>query len=206
MIQAVIFDIGNVLIEWIPENHYDRVIGEDRRRKMFAEVDLHAMNEKVDLGAPFKETIYETAEAYPEWTSEIRMWHDDWICLAAPVIPHSVKLLRALRAKGIPVFALTNFGVGSFDYAESIYAFLSEFDRRYISGHMKVVKPDSQIYQMVEDDCGLPPESLLFADDRDDNIQAALARGWKAHLFENPKGWADCLVEHGVLTKEETAL
>ena len=39
-VQAVIFDIGNVLIEWQPERFYDAEIGEARRRTMFAAVDL----------------------------------------------------------------------------------------------------------------------------------------------------------------------
>lgn len=202
-IEAVIFDIGNVLIEWQPERYYDRVIGEERRRRMFAEVDLHGMNERVDLGGDFTATIYETAEAYPEWREEIRMWRDNWIELAAPLIPHSLKLMRALRARGVPVHALTNFGIGSFDYAIPFYPWLDEFDRRYISGHMKVTKPNPLIYHMVEQDCGVAPSALLFADDRQDNIRAAEARGWNAHLFEGPQGWADRLVAEGLLTEEE---
>ena len=71
MIKAVAFDIGNGLIEWQPERYYDRVYGEARRKALFAQVDLHGMNEKVDQGHPFRETIYETAEAYPDWRAEI---------------------------------------------------------------------------------------------------------------------------------------
>lgn len=201
--QAVIFDIGNVLIEWQPERYYDSTIGENRRMEMFAAVDLHGMNDRVDLGENFTETIYATAEEYPEFRAEIRDWHDNWIKLATPAIDHSVRLQRALRAKGVPVFALSNFGIQSFDYAETQYPFLGEFDRRYISGHMGVIKPDPKIYQMLEDDCGLAPESLLFADDRQDNIDMARARGWQAHLFESAQGWADELVVQGLLTKEE---
>ncbi|MFP4045334.1 MAG: HAD family phosphatase, partial [Rhodosalinus sp.] len=84
---AVIFDIGNVLIEWQPERFYDAEIGEARRRAMFAAVDLHGMNDEVDRGADFRETIYATAERHPEFRDEIRMWHDRWIELAQPVIP-----------------------------------------------------------------------------------------------------------------------
>ncbi|NRA99007.1 MAG: HAD family phosphatase [Rhodobacteraceae bacterium] len=203
MIDAVIFDIGNVLIEWQPERYYDRVIGQERRKALFSEVDLHGMNDIIDRGGPFRDTIYETAERYPAWREEVRDWHDHWIELAAPVIDHSLSLLRALRAKGTPVFALTNFGIDSFAYAETQYPFLAEFDRRYISGHMGVIKPDPEIYRMVEADCGIAPDRLLFADDRHDNIDAATARGWHGHLFTNAQGWADRLVAEGLLTPEE---
>ncbi len=135
----------------------------------------------------------------PNGASEIRQWHDNWIELASPVIQPSVTLLRALRAQDVPVFALTNFGIGSFAYAETQYPFLAEFDRRYVSGHMGVIKPDPRIYEMVEEDCGVAPGHLLFADDRQDNIRMAASRGWQTHLFEGPDGWADRLVAEGLL-------
>lgn len=203
-IEAVIFDIGNVLIEWNPERFYDRAIGEAARKRLFSEVPLHAMNDEVDKGADFRVMVYKLAEAHPDHAEAIRMWHDHWIELASPVIPQSVRLLRALRRKGVPVFSLTNFGIQSFAYAASIYRFLEEFDRPYISGHMRVIKPDPRIYEMVEADCGVAPERLLFVDDRGDNIAAARARGWQAHHFTGPEGWAARLVDEGLLTHEET--
>ena len=204
-IEAVVFDIGNVLIEWQPERYYDATIGRDRREKLFADVDLHAMNDRIDRGEDFKDVIYETAEQYPEWRAEIRDWYDNWIELAQPAIPHSVALMRALRRNGVPVFSLTNFGIGSFDYAKTKYDFLTEFDQGFVSGHMGVIKPDPQIYAMVEETCGVAATGLLFTDDRADNIAAAHARGWQTHLFDGPQGWADRLVSGGLLTKEDAA-
>ena len=203
--KAVVFDVGNVLIEWQPERFYDAEIGEARRREMFAAVDLHGMNELVDLGHHFTDTIYATADRYPEWRHEIRMWHDRWIELATPVIAHSVRLMKALRAKGVPVFSLTNFGIQSYDYAATHYPFLREFDRDFISGHLAVTKPSAEIYRRVEEGSGLSGADLIFTDDRPDNIAAAQAFGWQTHLFEHPQGWADQLVETGMLTKEEAA-
>lgn len=201
--KAVLFDIGNVLITWQPEDRYDEIVGPERRRVMFETVDLHGMNERFDRGEGFRDVVMETAEAYPEFREEIVMWHDRWLELTLPVIDHSVRLLRALRAKGVPVFALSNFGIDSFALSESRDDFLTEFDRRYISGHMGVTKPNPRIYEMVEDDCGIAPELLLFADDKADNIETAAARGWQTHLFEGPQGWADRLVAAGLLTPQE---
>ena len=202
-IKAVVFDIGNVLIEWQPERFFDSVIGGQRRREMFANVDLHGMNDRVDLGENFTDTVMATADANPDWATEIRMWHDRWIDMAAPAIDHSVRLMKALQAKGTPVFSLTNFGIQTYDIAAEVYPFLREFDRDFISGHMGVIKPDPQIFQMLEDESGLSGDALIFADDRDDNIAAAAARGWNTHLFKNPEGWAARLVEEGLLTEDE---
>jgi len=204
-IEAVVFDIGNVLIEWHPERFYDGAIGEERRRAMFAAVDLHGMNDNVDRGSNFVEEVAALAARHPEWHDEILMWNTNWLEMASPTIDHSVRLLRALRAKDVPVFALSNFGIQTFDYAKSVYEFFEEFDRSYISGHMGVIKPDAEIYEMLEDDCGLSPEGLLFTDDRLDNITAAMARGWNTHLFEGPEGWAARLVKEGLLTPSEAA-
>lgn len=201
--QAVIFDIGNVLIEWQPEARYDKIVGPKRRAAMFAAVDLHAMNEELDGGGDFREVIYATARQYPEFEAEIRMWHDRWSELARPAIDGSVRLLRALRRTGIPVFALTNFGRGSFAVSEADYDFLSEFDRRYISGYMGVTKPDPRIYEMVERDCGIDPGLLLFTDDKQDNIATARARGWQTHLFDGPAGWSARLVAAGLISKDD---
>lgn len=201
--KAVIFDVGNVLIEWQPERFYDAVIGEERRRAMFDAVDLHGMNELVDRGHHFTETVYTTAEKHPEWRDEIRMWHDRWIELATPAIDHSVRLMKALQAKSIPVFSLTNFGIQSYDYAATHYPFLREFDRDFISGHMAVTKPDPTIYAQLQETSGFSGADLLFTDDRHDNIDAAQAYGWQTHLFEHPQGWADRLVEIGLLSPEE---
>lgn len=204
--QAVIFDIGNVLTGWQPEAFYDRVLGIDRRRALFAAVDLHAVNARVDDGAPFRATIYDCADRHPDWATEIRMWHDRWDELASPRIDGSIALLRALRAKGVPVFALSNIGGDVFDHARTRLEFLAEFDRAYVSGTLGVSKPDPRIYEIVEQDCGLPPARLLFTDDRADNVTAAARRGWRTHQFESWQGWARRLVGEGLLTEAEAGL
>ena len=203
MIQAVVFDIGNVLIEWQPERLYDKVIGVERRKAMFAEVDLHDMNDQVDRGKNWHEQVTACAEKYPHWRAEILMWHDRWLDMASPAIDHSVRLLRALRGAGVPVFALSNFGIETFEFAVPHYPFLREFDRHYVSGYLAEVKPEARIYEILEQDSGVAPGGLLFADDRADNIAMASARGWHTHLFTGPQGWADRLVAEGLLTPEQ---
>ncbi|UPH71869.1 HAD-IA family hydrolase [Abyssibius alkaniclasticus] len=185
--KAVIFDIGNVLIRWQPEAYYDRHFGVARRKALFGAVDLHAMNEDIDAGAPFLATVQAWAARHPDWAAEIMLWHDDWAGLAAPLIEGSWNILHRLRAAGVPVFALSNIGDDTTTLAESgPYPQLAAFDRRYISGRMGVTKPDPRIYEMVQADCGLAGPDLYFIDDRAENIATAAALGWRIHLFTAP--------------------
>lgn len=202
-IDAVILDIGRVLIDWQPEAFFDRAIGPARRRALFAQVDLWAMNDAVDRGADFAASIAALAGAHPDWATEIQLWHDHWIDMAQPAIPGSVHLLHALKTRGTPVYALTNFGITTFQIARAAYPFLDLFDRSFVSGHLGVMKPEPEIYAILEAETGHAPERLLFTDDRPENVDAAQARGWQAHLFTGPEGWAARLVQAGLLTTQE---
>jgi 2-haloacid dehalogenase len=204
-VKAVVFDIGRVLIEWDPVRMYDEAIGPDRRKALFEAVDLDEMNARVDMGAPFRETIYDKAERHPDWADEIRLWHDRWIDMASPDIPQSVRILRTLKANGVPVFALSNFGVGSFELASTHYPFFGEFDRAYISGRLGMMKPDPRIYRAVEEDSGIAPEALLFTDDKRENVDVATSRGWRGHVFEGPEGFAARLLAEGLLSDAQAA-
>lgn len=203
MIQAVVFDIGRVLIEWDPERFYARELGEARAKEFFETVPIHAMNERVDLGESWADSVAALAAEHPAWAEAISHWHDRWIELASPAIPHSVRLLHALKARGTPVFALTNFGADTYQHAATHYPFFHAFDRAFVSGRLRLAKPDPRIYGAVERDSGFSGDALLFTDDRPENVEAASARGWKTHLFEGPDGLAARLVAEGLLSEEE---
>ncbi len=196
-------DIGNVLIHWNPERVYDARLGKAARKRFFEETNIHQMNLDLDRGADFKPSVEALAAKHPEWHDEVMLWHDRWLDFARPAIDHSVRLMAALQAKGVPVFALSNFGIGPFDIACRAYPFLKGFDRSYISGYMKTIKPEPAIYAALEQDCGLAPDHLLFTDDRPENIEAARQRSWQTHLFEGAEGWARTLIHAGLLEEGE---
>lgn len=201
-IQAVLFDIGNVLVAWRPEAFFDRMVGEARRKTFFDQVPVLAMNDLVDAGADLGESVAALNEAHPDFAEELDLWRDRYIEMIGPTIDGSVRILRALRRADVPVYALSNFGAESFTKAQREYPFLEEFDGRFISAEMGVAKPDPVIFERVEAELGLPPETLLFTDDRADNIAVAQARGWGTHLFDGPEGWAARLVAEQLLTEE----
>ncbi len=197
-VQAVVFDIGNVLIRWEPETYYDALMGPERRRAMFEAVDLHAMNDRIDAGEDFRGTVEACAAANPDFAAEIRHWHDRWLDFIMGEIDGSVAILRALRASGMPVHALSNFGLAPCVLAEPRHPVLGEFDVRLLSGAVGVTKPAPEIYAALERETGLAGPALFFTDDKPENIDAAAARGWQTHLFVEPQGLAEALRAAGV--------
>lgn len=204
-VRVVVFDIGRVLIGWDPEGFYDRVIGPERRQRLFAEVPLHAMNIGLDNGDPWLASVTALADAHPDWRAEVMLWHDRWIEMTGPVIERSVRILFALKAKGIAVFALTNFGSESFEFAKTTYPFFNAFNGAAVSGALKTMKPDAPIYEHIEALSGLSGDALLFTDDKAENIATAAGRGWKTHLFTTPDDFAARVVAEGLLTVAEAA-
>lgn len=202
---TVVWDVGNVLLEWDPARYYDARIGAERRRALFAAVPLAAANLAVDAGAPFAATFDALARDHPAWSEEIGWWRDDWLSICAPPIERSVRLLRACAARAVPCRALTNFGDATWEMARRAYPFLDLFDAAHVSARLGAVKPDPAIYAAVERAVGAPSGSLLFVDDRAENVAAAAARGWRTHRFDGPAGWAGRLVAEGILTAAEAA-
>ena len=199
MVEAVVWDIGNVLGVWDPEGYYDRRLGAARRAAFFAESGIEAVNLEVDRGAPARETIHAHAEAHPEWAEEIRLWFDDWAEMFREPVPGSAELFAEVKATGIRVLALSNFGAETFEIAQELHPVLRDFDELYVSAHLKLVKPDAAIYAALEEGSGLAGDALIFADDKPENIAAAEARGWKGHVFEGAAGWRARLRAEGVL-------
>lgn len=200
MVEAVVWDIGNVLAHWQPETYYDRLIGQERRKRLFEETGLLEVNAEIDLGLPLAEGVAALAADFPDWAVEIRCWHEDWAAMFQDPVEGSADILRALKSAGIPCFALSNFGADSLLIAKKLHPVLCEFDMEFISAHLGTAKPDPAIYAALETGTGLSGGELIFADDRSENVDAAAARGWKTHLFDNASGWLERLQAEGLLT------
>lgn len=199
MVEAIVWDIGNVLGIWDPEGYYDRRLGADGRARFFAETGIETVNLEIDRGAPARETLYAHAETHPDWADEIRLWFDDWAEMFREPVPGSAELFAEVKATGIPMLALSNFGAETFELAKEMHPVLRDFDKAYVSAHLGLIKPDPAIYETLEKGSGLSGGELLFTDDKAENIAAAEARGWKAHLFDGAEGWRTRLRAEGVL-------
>ena len=182
---AVIFDVGNVLYGWDPESFLARQLPEDEARLRFIEdIDLWSWHDSLDGGRAFDEAAAELSERFPDYAHLIAAWGERFGETITDPVPGMHDLVDQLDARGVPLFAITNFSADfwpPFHQRES--AFFSRFRDIVVSGAEKMLKPDPAIYYLALDRFGLKPGEALFVDDRKINVEGALAIGMKAHLF-----------------------
>jgi 2-haloacid dehalogenase len=183
---AVVFDLGGVLIDWNPRHLYRGLFADEAAMERFlAEVCTPAWNHAMDAGRPVAEAIGELVVAHPDQAELIRAWHARWAEMLGGTYEDVVAIMRELRAGGVRVYALSNWSAETFEETRSHFPFLAEFDGILISGEIKAAKPDPVVFRTLLDRFGLEPGRTVFLDDTPKNVVAARAAGIDAILFES---------------------
>jgi 2-haloacid dehalogenase len=189
-IHAVVFDVGNVLYGWDPESFLARQLPEDEKRLRFIEdIDLWSWHDTLDGGRPFDEAAAELSEKFPDYAHLIAAWGARFGETIGDPVPGVHEIAAELDARGVPLFAITNFSADFWrPFRAKEDAFFSRFRDIVVSGEEKLMKPDPALYYRALDRFGLKPAEALFVDDRRINVDGAEAVGMKGHLFTDAEG------------------
>lgn len=195
---ALVWDIGNVLLDWSPDHLYRRLIPDAAAREAFyARLPFDSMNLDGDRGR-LQPVVEDLAARYPEDAALILPWWGAWEKMCGGLLAESLAIRDAARAAGHPAWSVTNFASDSWERCIALYPELTGFDGVIVSGREGVVKPDPAIFELVERRSGLTPEDLFLIDDRDANVASAKARGWGGHIFKDVAGLKPALAEIGL--------
>ena len=185
-INSVVFDLGNVLIDWDPRYLYRKLFQTDEEVEWFLEnICDHDWNLKHDSGQPFSKGILEKSKKFPEYSELIHAWYQRWEEMLGGSIDKSVKVLSDLKEKGVLLYILSNWSAETYPIAEKRFDFLSWFDGKIISGEAGIVKPDVEIYKLLIKRHDLNPQHTVFIDDKEENVRAAELLGIRGIHFQN---------------------
>jgi 2-haloacid dehalogenase len=178
-IEAVVFDIGNVLIRWDPRNLYRRMgLDDAASARMMAETGIVAMNHEFDRGKPFAEGIAELVGRHPRYATYLEAWDRRWTEMLDGAIDGNVALMADVRRAGLPLYGLSNFSREKFDIARGLFPFLDRFDHLVVSADVRLIKPDREIFDHLVAATGCNPATSVFIDDSAPNIATARALGF----------------------------
>ena len=187
-ITAIIFDFGNVLLEWNPWYVYRRHFNdEEAMKKFFQEVDFVAWNAKQDKGRTFKEGVADLSAQFPHHAQLIQAYHEHWQDSIGDAITGTVEILKRLKHAGYPLYGLSNWSAETFPFAREKYDFFDMFDDMVISAEVGFVKPEPEIYHLLLEKIGKPANECLFIDDSLANIEQAKGMGFVTIHFTSPE-------------------
>jgi len=187
MRDTVIFDIGGVLIDWNPRHLYHKLFDDEAAMEHFlAEVCSPLWNAEQDAGRPFAAATAAAVAEHPEHREMIEQYFARWPEMMAGTIDGTVDVLAELRARRVPLYALSNWSAETYPMARERFDFFDWFDGIVVSGEEGVMKPDPRIYAVLQTRYGVTPERAVFVDDSKPNVAMAEQLGLHPIHFTAP--------------------
>jgi HAD superfamily hydrolase (TIGR01509 family) len=178
MIKNIIFDLGNVLISFRPNDFLDKM-GYASEAKTIIINDIFKSPEwqLLDKGS------LTTPEAIEKISIRSSLKRNDIAAIfnlrtkIMYPINRNINLLPALKERGFKLYFLSNFPEDIFDEVFQEYEFFKFFDGGIISAKVKCSKPDIRIFEILMNKYFLVAEECLFIDDIEINASAARLAG-----------------------------
>jgi len=187
MIKNIIFDLGNVLLNFKPNEfllrftddveYIDQFVTKIFRSIIWLELDrgtISLENAKDDF-------IFK----YPKEVDFLTLFFNHWMEMLTP-IEENIEILKDLRDLGYKTYVLSNFIKETFTFIRNKYEIFSLFDGHIISGFEKTIKPENAIYETLLSRYHLIPEESLFIDDVLFFLKPAKKLGLKT-IWNQPK-------------------
>lgn len=183
-IRAVVFDVGRVLVQWDLRHLFEKLISDEAELDWFLQnVVTPEWHFQHDAGRPLAEMVPERKAEFPAYASHIDAYAARFNETIPGPVPGSYEILEELAVRGVPLFAITNFGAEFWAAFHPTQTVFRHFRDVVVSGEEKLLKPDPAIYRLALDRFGLAEGEGLFIDDSLPNVEAARANGFHAHHF-----------------------
>jgi FMN phosphatase YigB (HAD superfamily) len=198
--RAVLWDLGNVLLDWSPRRFYEKLFRTPQEVEHFlgevCTMDWHAAH---DRGVPMAENRRPLIEKYPHYEDAIRAWETGFEGMLDGAVPGTGEVMDALATAGVPQYALTNLPAEWVEPVHALYPQMAHMRDVIVSAHEGVIKPDRRIYEIAAGRLPHAPDEVVFFDDREANVIAARDFGFDAEVFQGEAPLRSALRRRGLL-------
>jgi len=188
-VDAVVFDIGNVLIRYAPDDFLLQLFPGDEKKQqdMLAQVYQGKYWPGFDRGTmEYEEAAQRLYEEFGYSKADYLHALRGWIELKTP-LKEGWRAAQLCKQKGKKIYLLSNYPKEGYVRMREKFAHLFEiFDGGVISCYSHLCKPEDEIYTELIRACGLEPARTLFIDDTLANVEGAIKNGIHGfHMHEN---------------------
>ncbi|GAA3605282.1 HAD-IA family hydrolase [Microlunatus ginsengisoli] len=199
MLDAVIFDLGGVVLQWEPERAYERVLPAGDVAAFLERIDFRAWNRRNDGGHRFADAEAELIERFPDDAAAIRAYREHFAHALTGMVPGTSAVIAELGRAGVGLTALTNWSGETFPVARERFGILRRFTDILVSGDEAMLKPDPAIFALACERAGLDPARTVFIDDGAANVEAAERYGLTGLVFTDATTLRADLVRLGLV-------
>lgn len=199
MIKSIIFDIGNVLVDFNWKDYlnsfpYSNATKEIIAKAMFLSPEWN----ELDRGLlSYEELITAFTKNSPEHNLEIRSVFET-VGKCIHQFDYAIPWIKVLKKSKMNVYVLSNYGEHMYNQTIEQLSFLQYTDGGILSYRDRVIKPDPFIYELLLTRYNIEPKESVFLDDNLTNVQAAMAFGISGIHFTSYKNALKELEELGV--------
>ncbi|MCJ2185420.1 HAD family hydrolase [Novosphingobium beihaiensis] len=185
-IDAVVFDVGRVLVQWDMRLLFAKLIGDPERLDWFCStVVTEEWHFQHDAGRDLAEMVAERKAEFPGHDDLIDAYATRFLETIPGNVPGSHEIVRELAGRQVPLFAITNFATPFWREYRATEPLFDLFGDIVVSGDEKLAKPDPKIFELAAGRFGHEPGAMLFIDDNPANVASAQALGWQVHHFHD---------------------
>ncbi len=198
--RGIVWDFGNVLIQWDPRPAIVAGVGEAEADRFLAaeDFDFMAWNHLRDAGATWDDGEAEVRRTHPHWGEHAAAYRANFEHSLVGPVPGTAELVTELHAAGVPQLGLTNWSHELYPAAPRLFPVLGLLDDVVVSGTEKVAKPDPAIFEIAVARTGLPAADLVLVDDKEANVAAAIEFGLDGIVFTGADELRVALRERGL--------
>jgi len=177
--QALVFDLGGVLLHLnSPQQTFDLQISEsDFLQRWIHSSSVRDFERGLVDAESFARNIVEEADLPYDW----REFLDRFNAWPDQLYPGVVEILEAL-GKHYRCVLLSNTNAMHWERPEYCDELASRFEKLYLSYQTGRLKPDHDVYQMVQSELDCEPQQIVFFDDNPTNVEGARNCGWHSYV------------------------
>lgn len=188
MIRNVVFDIGNVLVRFMPDVAMEQIgIAKENIASVLQATVCSKWWTEMDRGFLDEEVLWQyMMEDAPQLKEDIQLFKEKGKDKVVRAYDYAESWLKDLKERGFHIYLLSNYPKDYFAcHSRQFFPFMPYIDGKIVSAEVEMIKPDPNIYRALLATYDLQPEECVFFDDRKENIAAAKKLGIQTVLFEN---------------------
>ena len=201
--EVIVFDLGKVLVDFDYSIAARRIAARSTTPPQDIQhfIDHSPLLFRYETGLMTREQFFQEIRKTTGFLGGIEEFGQFFADIFSPM-DEMIELHACLRRRGVPTFIFSNTNDLAIGHIRRNFPFFANFEGYVLSYEHGAMKPDPKLYEVVERVTGRKGKQILYLDDRIENAQAGIVRGWQVIQHQNETASRQTIEELGLLPGE----